>query len=85
MLPRIASWLRLGGVMVSILQLPAKHLKKVSETSYTSLNILNSIMKLISPQEFKSTAYDAGLQEIDTKTVILESGKSFYIGTYEGF
>lgn len=82
LLPRIANWLRLGGVMVSILQLPAKHLKRVSETPYTSLKNLNSIMKLISPQEFKSRANDAGLQEIDAKTVTLESGKSFYIGTY---
>ena len=85
LLPKIARWLRLSGVMVSILQLPAKHLKKVSETFYTSLNNLNSIMKLISPQEFKSTAYDAGLKEIETTTVTLESGKSFYIATYEGF
>jgi hypothetical protein len=71
--------------MVSILQLPAKHLKRVSETPYTSLNKLNSIMKLISPQAFKSMANNAGLQEIEEKTVTLESGKPFYIGTYARF
>jgi len=83
LLPRITSWLRLDGVMVSILQLPAKHLKRVSETPYTSLNNLNSKMELISPQTFKSMANGAGLQEIEAKTVTLESGKPFYIGTYE--
>ena len=44
LLPRIVNWLRSDGVLVSILQLPAKHLKRVSETRYTSLNQLNSIM-----------------------------------------
>ena len=82
LLPRITSWLRPNGVMVSILQLPAKHLKSVSETPYTSLKNLNSIMNLISPLEFKSKANDAGLQEREAKTVTLESGKPFYIGTY---
>ena len=82
LLPRIASWLRLGGVMLSILQLPAKHLTRVSETPYTSLKTLKSIMKLVSPQQIKSMANDAGLLEIEAKTVTLESGKPFYIGTY---
>jgi len=39
-------------------------------------------MNLISPLEFKSSANDAGLQEREAKTVTLESGKPFYIGTY---
>jgi len=82
LLPKIANWLRLGGVMVSILQLPAQHLSRVSETPYTSLKTLKSIMKLVSPQQFESMANDAGLVEIEAKTVTLESGKRFYIGTY---
>ena len=82
LLPKIANWLRLGGVMVSILQLPAQHLPQVSETPYTSLETLNAIMKLVSPNQFESMANDAGLLEIEAKTVTLESGKPFYIGTY---
>ncbi len=81
LLPKIPNWLRLEGVMVSILQLPAQHLSQVSETPYTNLKTLKSIMKLVSPQQFKSMANDAGLREIDAKTVTLESGKPFYIGT----
>ena len=71
-----------GGVMVSILQLPAQHLARVSETPYASLKTLNSIMKLISPQQFESMANEAGLREIEANSVTLESGKPFYIGTY---
>jgi trans-aconitate methyltransferase len=82
LLSRIAGWLRSDGVMVTVLQLPANHLKKITDTSYVSLKKLDSIMKFISPHDFKSMAAVMGLQEREPKTVTLESGKSFYIGTY---
>jgi SAM-dependent methyltransferase len=82
LLPKIANWLRSDGTLVSILQLPVKHVKKVSDTPYTSLKKLNSIMNLISAKEFKSMANDAGLREIGAETVTLDSGKPFYVGTY---
>jgi hypothetical protein len=82
LLPKIATWLCVGGIMISILQLPSKHLTRVSETPYTSLKTLESIMKLVSPKQFKSLANDAGLQEMEARTVTLESGKPFFIGTY---
>jgi len=82
LLQNISTWLSVGGIMISILQLPSKHLTQVSETPYTSLKALESIMKLVSPKQFKSIAYDTGLQEMEARTVTLESGKPFFIGTY---
>jgi len=82
---RIAGWLRQGGVMVAVLQLPARNVKKVTETSFASLKKLESIMQLINPQDFKAMAHDGGLQELDSETVALASGKSFYIGTFTKF
>lgn len=82
LLSRIADWLGPCGVMVSVLQLPAQHSGKVSETQYTSLKALDSIMNLISPQEFINMAAGAGLKEKEAETVTLESGKPFYAGTY---
>ena len=82
LLPKINSWLRSDGVMVAVLQLPAKHLKKITDTPYVSLKKLDAIMKFISPHDFKSMAHDAGLKERRAKTATLESGKSFYVGTY---
>ncbi len=32
--------------------------------------------------KYKSLANDAGLQEMEARTVTLESGKPFFIGTY---
>jgi len=83
LLQRIAGWLRPGGVMVSILQLPAQNSGKVSETPYKSLRALDSIMNLISSDRFKGMANEAGLRETEAKTFTLESGKPFYIGTYK--
>jgi SAM-dependent methyltransferase len=82
LLPKIAAWLSVDGIMISVLQLSSKQLTQVSETPYTSLKTLESIMKLVSPKQFKSIAKDAGLQEMEARTVTLESGKSFFIGTY---
>jgi hypothetical protein len=82
LLPRIANWLCSSGVLVSILQLPAKHMTKVSETPFQSLKKLDSAMHFISPRKFKTMVNEAGLQEREAKTVTLESGKPFFIGTY---
>ena len=82
LLSKIKGWLRSDGVMVTVLQLPAEHLEKITDTPYVSLKKLDAIMKFISPHDFKSMAYDVDLKEIKAKTATLESGKSFYIGTY---
>lgn len=81
-LPQIAGWLQLDGVLVTVLQLPAKHLKMVTDTPYASIRKLEAIMKLISPQDFKAMAGDAGLYEKKAGIVALDSGKHFYVGTY---
>jgi ubiquinone/menaquinone biosynthesis C-methylase UbiE len=82
LLPKIAGWLRDGGVMVAVLQLPAKNHTKVSQSRFESLKALAPIMQLVSPPQFKSIANDAGLIETESRTVRLESGKPFYIGAY---
>ena len=82
LLSNIVKGLRPGGVMVSILQMPAEDSKKISETPYKSLNKLDFIMKLIPPRAFKRMANNAGLQEIEETTIRLQSGKPFCIGAY---
>ena len=83
LLTKITKWLKTGGVMVSILQLPEQNIKKVSKTPYTSLKKLNSIMRLISAHEFLDIVNESGLREIKGKRITLKTGKSFYVGTYE--
>ena len=69
-------------MLLTVLQLQAEHSGNVSKTPYTSLKLLDPVMKLVSPEELKSQAKDAGLREISTRTVTLKSNKSFNIGTY---
>jgi hypothetical protein len=40
-------------------------------------------MKLMTAQEFRKLSKKSGLREVEGKKVTLETGKSFYIGTYE--
>lgn len=85
LLRKIVSWLKSKGVMVAVLQLPAKDLTNITDTPYSSLKALNSIMNLIDPKQFKNIADIVGLRKIMEKTITLETGKSFYIGTYQKY
>jgi precorrin-6B methylase 2 len=82
LLPKIASWLQINGVLVAVLQLPAKKSANVSESQYESLKTLAPIMELRPPAHFKTIAADGGLRQTEARIVNLASGKSFFIGTY---
>lgn len=82
LLPKITGWLRPEGVMVAILQLPGENQKKITETSYNRIKLLDKIMHLISPQEFQKSANEAGLHEIESQLITLKTGKCFYFGAY---
>ena len=81
LLQRIAKWLQMDGILVTVLQ-PAEG-ASVTETPCTSIKSLNSIMSLIDPNKFKIIAANVGLMAIEEKFITLETGKSFYIGTYQ--
>jgi trans-aconitate methyltransferase len=82
LLRKISTWLESAGVMVVVLQLQDKHVKKVSDTPYSSLKRLDPFMKLISDQNFKLLAKKSGMKELEGKRFTLESGKSFYVGVF---
>ena len=82
LLKKIVKWLQVNGILVTVLQQPNDG-KNVTETPYTSLKSLNSIMNLIDQKQFKIIATDVGLMAIEEKIVTLETGKSFYVGTYQ--
>lgn len=82
LLQKITKWLIIDGIMITVLQLPAKG-SSVTDTPYTSLKSLNPIMKLVDPKQFKLIAADFGLMAIKENMITLETGKSFYIGAYK--
>ncbi len=81
-LPRIASWLKPGGHLVALLQLSSEQLPKVSNTPFTSLLSLDSIMKYVDVPVFEKQTLMNGLVVEEFFTKRLGSGKSFYIGVY---
>ena len=82
LLKKISTWLENAGVMVVVLQLHDKHVKKVSDTPYSSLKRLDPVMNLISDQNFKLLAEKSGMKEREGKRFTLKSGKSFYVGVF---
>ncbi|MFM2478519.1 class I SAM-dependent methyltransferase [Celerinatantimonas sp. MCCC 1A17872] len=82
LLHKIVNWLTPDGVLVVVLQLEQPQKEKISQTNYSSLNRLESIMRLITANEFKQFAKINGLHEIKGNICTLKSGKKFYVGAY---
>ena len=82
LLPRIAKWLIPTGVLVVVLQRPTATALDITNTPYTSLKALAPSMNLIDPLAFRRMAAQAGLRETEAWTRMLETGKSFFVGTY---
>ncbi len=79
LLSKISRWLKPEGILSVILQLPSDTSTPISETNYQSLKQLNSILNLIDPEDFSTTAIKKGLKEIQNYKIKLQSGKSFLI------
>ena len=81
-LPKVQSWLKPGGVLATVLQLPTAAGETVSDTGITSLKILEPFAKLVSPEELETMAELMGFTLIESETVTLETGKSFCVVAY---
>ena len=81
-LPRIVNLMRPQGILSVALQLASPLCAPVTKTRYTSLEKLSPIMKLVTPQEFRSIAAGHGLQETATSIIDLKKGKKLFAGYY---
>jgi len=73
---------RSGGVIVSVLQLPLESKSSVSPSPYASVQTLASTMKLLSPEELRARAADAGFALESQSTRQLPNGKSFSVQSF---
>ena len=83
LLPALVEWLKPGGILSVVLQLPSRSSGMVSETPYTSLKALSSIMHLVDPAVFQSLAERCGLALLRSRTIDLLLGKGFHAAYYE--
>jgi len=82
LLARIRRWLRPGGTLSVVLQLPDGAHSAVTPSPFTSLARLAPIMSLQPSKDFRSLAAAAGFTETGFETAALASGKQFLFATH---
>jgi SAM-dependent methyltransferase len=76
-------WLKPGGILSVVIQVPSDIPDADSDTSCIPLRRLSTLMNHILPEEFKESAAKIGLIELRSEQVELKKGISFNIGIYE--
>ena len=83
LLNKVSGWLAKGGALKVILQLPNEALPTVSNSGYDSLRRINPIANLVDVPKFCHTCQKLNLEQVESNTVTLPSGKSFFVGTFK--
>lgn len=78
-LGRIRSMLEPGGVLRTVVQLPAVALPKISPSPYGSLASLAPLMRLVPPEHLARLAADHGYFQANAQTVEAAGGKQFRV------
>lgn len=79
----IKRFIKPGGYLSAILQLPSDRISAVSPSPYLNLNKLNSVMKFVPPEEFERYAEVRGFLVSESKQSRLDSGKEFYESLFQ--
>lgn len=77
-LSSIKKFIKPGGYLSVILQLPDETIPIVSPSPYSSLEKLNGYLKLVPPENFEAYAKSIGLSIVASKRTMLDSGKVFH-------
>jgi SAM-dependent methyltransferase len=77
-----ARWLKPGGTLSVVLQIPSGPTGKVSSTDVISVRQLESAMTLVEPDDLTGLADHYGLQARRTTRHTLASGKTFFVASY---
>jgi ubiquinone/menaquinone biosynthesis C-methylase UbiE len=82
-LKKIVHSLRNGGVLEVVMQLPSETLPTVSSTGIESMKQLKLSAKLVNVKQFCELCSHMKLALIGSSEQTLDSGKSFFIGTFK--
>ncbi len=83
LIEKISRWLKPGGLLCAVLQLPGNGVSPISETKFVSLKLLKPFIHLVSHENFIERALDNGLVEVRNSVEEVFPGKSFYYGIFE--
>ncbi len=81
-LGRIRAWLTAGGVLGTVVQLPADDSPPVTPSPFTSLNSLASSMRLVAPDDLDRLATALGYARVGRRQEHAAGGKRFEVQTF---
>ncbi len=79
---RLSGWLRQGGTLATVLQLPVEEQVNVSDTPFEGVRILEPMIQLVDPEALKGAAASAGLHLRGETVRRLDSGKEFHVARF---
>ena len=82
-LSKLVQWLRPGGQLSVILQLPVSGAETVTPTPFKSLRLLAPIIRLVQPRRFKRICRQMGLYCASETEITLRTGKAFYVAYFK--
>jgi trans-aconitate methyltransferase len=82
-LDKVRAWLRRGGALVAVLQMPSDAVADVTPSPYTSLERLAPAMRLLAPQELAALAAVRGYRLLGADVTTAAGGKRFAVLTFE--
>ena len=82
-LKTLSQCLRQNGKLEVVLQIPSEDLPTVSSTNIESMKRLKSIVQLVDIHEFCQLCSDSGMNMVGSCVVTLDSGKSFFRGSFQ--
>jgi hypothetical protein len=78
----IRSMLNLGGVLVSLIQLPSAEASVVTASPYSSIQALAHCMRLVSPAGLRELAVSRGFESGQSRVVESCGGKRFHVHSF---
>lgn len=79
---KISRWLKPGGILAVVLQLPHGSGGNVSETGFEGVKLLEPAIRLVDPDVFRRLTRKFGFAEARISRERLGSGKEFFTGVY---
>lgn len=81
-LERMRSLLTAGGILGTVVQLPAAAAAPVTPSPFASLEALAPIMQLVPPEQLEGLAREAGYEEIARRRETSRAGKQFEVQVF---
>jgi hypothetical protein len=78
----VLSCLRTGGILGTVVQLPARGVQTVTPSGYESVQALAPCMRLVSPEKLRDSARTHGCEELKSHTVGSRAGKQFQVQVF---